>query len=50
MVLIKVYYSDGNIENKTFDNDVEISVHDVTNTPDMAYFSKEGKSIMEPEW
>ena len=41
---------DGTIENKTFDNDEETSVNVITNTPELAYFSKEGKIIKELEW
>ena len=43
-------FRDGTIENKTFDNDEETSVNVITNTPELAYFSKEGKVIKELDW
>ena len=48
--LLCKYFRDGTIENKTFDNDEETSVNVITNTPELAYFSKEGKIIKELEW
>ena len=43
-------FSDGSIENKTFDNDEETSANFVTGLPEMAYFSKDGRYINEPDW
>ena len=43
-------FSDGSIENKTFDNDEETFASFVTGLPEEAYFSKEGQYINEPDW